>query len=164
MTFNEEKTKSFKQSITLLGYQVKQGNIQPDPTRLQPLIDMPAPNDPKSLKRIIGLFAYYSKWIRNFSEKIRPLSQCSSFPMSSEAVETFNKIKNEIKDAAVSSIDPEIPFVVETDASDFAIGATLNQGGKPVAFFSRTLKPSESGLHPVEKLSLIHISEPTRPY
>ena len=151
MTFNIEKTCHFKTSITLLGYQVEHGSIKPDPQRLQPLIDLPPPHDPKSLKRVIGLFAYYSKWIRNFSEKIRPLSQSKAFPMTADAIETFNSLKAEVKASAVSSIDPDIPFVVETDASDYAIGATLNQDGRPVAFFSRTLNTSESGLHPVEK-------------
>ena len=60
-------------------------------------------------------------------------------------------MKREIADGALVSPDLKIPFVVETDASDFAIGATLNQSGRPVAFFSRTLNPSECGLHPVEK-------------
>ena len=40
---------------------------------------------------------------------------------------------------------------VETDASDHAVAATLNQAGRPVAFFSRTLNKSEHHHPPVEK-------------
>ena len=40
-------------------------------------------------------------------------------------------------------IDGNLPLVVETDASDFAIAATLNQSGRLVAFYSRTLCASE---------------------
>ena len=41
------------------------------------------------------------------------------------------------------AIDEHVPFEVETDASEFAIAATLNQKGHPVAFFSSTLQRSE---------------------
>jgi len=63
----------------------------------------------------------------------------------------FQKLKNNLKDACVIAIDPAQPLVVETDASDHAIGATLSQNGRPVAFFSRTLKDNELKLHSVEK-------------
>ncbi len=45
----------------------------------------------------------------------------------------------------MSSINEKLPFVVETDASDIALAATLNQDGRPVAFFSRTL--SKCAIH-----------------
>ena len=44
-----------------------------------------------------------------------------------------------------------VQLEVETDASDYAIAATLNQNGRHVAFFSRTLTKSEHHLPPVEK-------------
>ena len=40
---------------------------------------------------------------------------------------------------------------METDASDYALAATLNQSGRPVAFFSRTLQGSEIKHPAVEK-------------
>ena len=48
-------------------------------------------------------------------------------------------------------IDETVPFTVETDASDFAIAATLNQNGKPVAFHARTLSSTEQKHSSVEK-------------
>ena len=86
------------------------------------------------------MFSYYSKWVKNFSEKIRPLIKNTVFPLSTEVETAFVELKREIADGALVSPDLKIPFVVETDASDFAIGATLNQSGRPVAFFPRTLK------------------------
>ena len=48
-------------------------------------------------------------------------------------------------------IDENVPFVVETDASNGAALATLNQRGKPVAFYSRSLNKSELNLSSIEK-------------
>ena len=89
------------------------------------------------------MFAYYGKWIPNFSDRIQPLVNSKLFPISATALAAFNHLKKQLLDATLSSVDEEMPFVVECDASDVAVSAVLNQGRRPVAFMSRTLQGSE---------------------
>jgi len=51
----------------------------------------------------------------------------------------------------VWAVDEREHFTVECDASDFAIAATLNQNGRPVAFMSRTLSKTECSYPTVDK-------------
>ena len=63
----------------------------------------------------------------------------------------FNSLKCELESACLSCVREGIPFTIECDASEHTIAATLNQGGQPVAFHSRTLTPTEllEHLHPL---------------
>ena len=79
------------------------------------------------------------------------MNQNTVFPLPDDVNSVFEQLKRDIQSAAVGAVDPDVPLVVEKDASDYAIGATLNQGGRPVAFFSRSLKANEIKLHAVEK-------------
>ena len=151
ISLNEEKTVYSTTCLNILGYQISKGSLRPDPDRLQALLKLSVPNDLKSLRRIIGLFAYYAKWISNFSEKVHPLNKATSFPLSEDAIRAFETIRDELSHITLQAIDETKPFTVETDASEFAIAATLNQEGKPVAFFSRTLHGSELKRSSVEK-------------
>ena len=151
ITLNEGKCHIKQRSINFLGYTISDGTLKPDAERLQPLRDFPIPTDSASLRRCIGLFSYYSKWIHGYSDKIRPLASCESFPLSPEAIDAFGKLKDSIQKAATHAIDESLPFVVETDASDVALAATLSQDGRPVAFFSRTLSLTEQRHSAIEK-------------
>ncbi len=100
------------------------------------------------------MFAYYAKWILQFSDKIRPLEDKTSFPLSMKALSSFNSFKDKLAQVALSPIDEDIPFVVECDASDRAISASLNQHGRPVAIMSKTLSIAEKGYPAIEKEAL----------
>ena len=151
ITLNNDKTVLCTTSLSILGYTISNKTIAPDCSRLKPLLEMPPPMTLKSQKRIVGMFSYYSKFIRNFSDKICVLNRNKTFPLPPTVLEAFQVLKHDLKDAALQSIDFNELFVVETDASDFCIAATLNQNGRPVAFFSRTLNANEMKHHPVEK-------------
>lgn len=151
LTVNTEKSKYSIKSIKLLGYEICNKTIRPDQSRLKPLMDLPLPTDTASLRRTIGMLAHYSKWVTNYSDKVRSLVQTKTFPLSSQATEDFNNLKHEIVKTTVSAIDENVSFDVETDASEHSIAATLSQNGRPVAFFSRTLTTSERKHSAIEK-------------
>ena len=151
VTVNMTKCTFKTRRLEILGSIVENGTIRPDPERLRPLREMPAPRTAKALKRILGLFSHYSMWIPQFSDKIAPLLNAKTFPLLPGAVKAFEEMKKVIKKSVVASIDESLPFEVECDASDIALAAVLSQAGRPVAFFSRTLHGSERPWPPVEK-------------
>lgn len=147
LTLNKRKYNFSARSVTLLGYVISNKTIKLDPDRLQPLLSLPIPHDTTSLRRVLGMFSHYCKWIPRFSEKVRPLLLENPFPLSNEAISAFESLKNDIAKATMAAVQDDVPFRVETDASDFAIAATLSQAGRPVAFFSRTLNGTTTLIH-----------------
>ena len=75
----------------------------------------------------------------------------TDFPLSVEAVQAFNSVKRCIINASICCPNDSDLLVLESDASDVALSASLNQNGKPVAFFSITLQPHERHHSSVEK-------------
>ena len=70
------------------------------------------------------MFAYYSKFIKNFSDKLYQLNQNEIF---------HSKLKEDLKDVMLVTVDYDEGFEVETDASAYCIAATLNQQGCPTS-------------------------------
>ena len=151
ITLNDSKCFYSTDTIDLLGYRISRGTLRPDPERVKPLLEMPVPENAKALKRALGMFAYYAQWIPAFSDKIRPLVIVSKFPVNAEVVDAFQQLKQELSNVTLEAIDDDLPFTLETDASEVAISATLNQNHRPVAFYSRTLNKSEMQHSSVEK-------------
>ena len=151
LTLNHSKSVLSALSITVLGYLVEHGSIKPDPDRLHRLQNLPPPTSVRSLRRAMGMFAFYAKWIPDFSDKITALTNANVFPLRPTPLAAFNTLKKSLERASLNPIDESLPFVVECDASEVAVSATLNQDGRPVAFMSRTLQNSELHYPPVEK-------------
>ena len=148
VTYNEDKCLYSITRLCVLGHVIEDGCIKPAPERLRPLRELPVPVNGKGLKRILGMFSYYSHYIPKFSDKIALLASTNTFPLSEAAVEAFENLKLEIEQSVVSAVDEALPFEIETDASDIVV---LNQGGRPVAFFLRKLQGLELHHPPVEK-------------
>ena len=72
--------------------------------------------------------------INCFATKVRPLAEAKTFPIDGSALDAFVLLKFELLKSSLQSIDESLPFVIECDASDVAILASLNQNGCPVVF------------------------------
>ena len=115
------------------------------------LLNIPVPKSKKELSREIGLFAYYIKWLPRFSYKVKTLVESRTFPLNENAVRCFYQFKSELADATLASVNENESFTLETDASDVAVSAVLQQNGRFVAFWSRTLNSNEKRYASVEK-------------
>jgi len=62
LTLNEEKSQIRVATLVLLGYKISFNKVEPDPDRLQPLLDLLPSTSLKELKRASGIFSYYCKW------------------------------------------------------------------------------------------------------
>jgi hypothetical protein len=84
--------------------------------------------------------------VLGFSHITWPLSQVTKggakekFFWSESQKKAFKELKHHLCSALVLTLpDLQQPFEIETDASDYAIGAVLTQHGHPVAYHSETL-------------------------
>ena len=140
--------------INTLGYCVGNGKIKPDPERMKSLQELPQPKNMKRFKRIRGMFAYYAKWIPEFSNKIQPIVKADKFPSGKKTLKPFNTLKSEQCKVTLWAIDENLTLQLDCDDLDYTISAVLSQNGRPVAFMSRSLQASERGYSIVEKETL----------
>ncbi|KAL0381912.1 UNVERIFIED_CONTAM: Transposon Tf2-11 polyprotein, partial [Sesamum latifolium] len=87
------------------------------------------------------------------------LKKTETWKWTPQCQESFDNLKRAmVTDPVLALPDMSKPFVVETDASDFALGGVLVQDGHPVAFESRKLKDVERrySVHEKELLAVVH--------
>lgn len=111
------------------------------------------PTNKKQLRSFLGLVGWYQKFIPNYAEVTVPLTNAlregtpHNVNWENEHLESFSKLKECITSAPVlKAPDFTRPFILQTDASDHAVGAALLQefhdGLLPVAFVSKKVTAS----------------------
>ncbi|MBW0537824.1 hypothetical protein O181_077539 [Austropuccinia psidii MF-1] len=138
--------------VEYLGYFVSSDGLKIDSSKVQHIVNWPQPKNIKALQSFLGFANFYRRLIKNCSKKITPLTSLlkkdSPFIFNEEALSQFQALKEAFTSAPIlSHFNPSLPTIVETDASDYALGAVLRQvndsGKHPIAFDSRKLLPAE---------------------
>ena len=159
-----KKCHLLKQRIEFLGHEVSADGISPMPSKVKAIKDFPRPTSVKTLQSFLGLANYYRKFYKqNFAILAKPLYQLTEkpkrkdFTWRAEHETAFQALKNAIiEDITLAYPDFSKPFVVQTDAAQFGIGACLMQRQddgslRPISFASRTLSKREIQYSTIEK-------------
>ena len=141
-----------RREVTYLGHIVSTEGISTDPTKTEWVKEWPTPCKLTDVRSFLGLCSYYRKFIADFAHVAEPLLWLTrknmKFLWTDECCRAFEELKRKLTTAPVLAY-PEfnIPFVLDTDASDIGIGAVLSQvhDGKErvIAYASRTLSKAE---------------------
>lgn len=152
LTINPEKMTVASNQIEFLGYIFRNGSVTFDREKIKPLLEFPTPRNVKQVSRVVGMMAYYAKFIPNFAQLSAPLNHLKKknvrFKWGQEQEEALDKLKAILTSHPILRLpDFSRPFVLQTDGSGTGLGAQLAQEYDgdllPVAFASRPLSKHE---------------------
>ena len=132
LKLKEVKCNFLKKHIQYLGHIVSGKGITPMPEKLVCIQEMPPPKTPKEVKQFLGLVGYYWKFVPRFSDLARPLNALTrknvSFEWTPVCQESFELLKTSLMTEPILTYpDPNLPYVLFTDASKYAWACVLTQ-------------------------------------
>lgn len=175
LRLNPEKSEFACNEIRYLGFLINEHGLQVDPQKIEPLLQYQAPKNIHELRRLIGMASWYRRFIPNFADRIRPMTELlkkgKPFIWDEAQDNSLEEIKKILtSEPVLARPDFSRPFVLQTDASSTGLGAVLTQQQdnqeKVIAYASRALTKAEINYSVTEKecLAVIWAVRKFRPY
>ena len=157
-------------SVEFLGFVVSGTGISMAKDKIESITSWPVPAKVRDIQSFLGLVNFYRKFIRSFSSLASPLTELTKkdvvWNWSVDCQAAFEALKKSVVSApCLTHPQFDLPFVLETDASNFAVGAVLSQPSsldnledlRPVGFFSRKMSSAERNydVHDKELLAIV---------
>lgn len=142
----------FQEEVSYLGHLVTKDGVKCDPAKLEAIENWPVPESVPDVRSFLGIASYYRKFIDNFSTISFPLTQLTrknqKFVWSDQCKTAFHTLKTSLISAPILAYPTRNdPFILDTDASLYGIGAVLSQvqngEEKVIAYGSKTLSKSQ---------------------
>ena len=139
--------------MPFLGHIVSRDGIQADPAKTSAVRQYPVPKTVTEVKSFLGLCSYYRRYVRDFASIARPLHQLTEksrdFQWNTEAQQAFEQLKDRLTSSPILAFPTmKEPFILYTDASNFAMGAVLAQVQdgleRVICYASKTLNKAQS--------------------
>ena len=160
MKLSPSKAKFLCGEVKYIGMVIEGESFSIADKKLEAIDNLIAPKDSVQLRSQLALFQYYKKLIPFFSEIVLPLQRLMKkgveYVWTEECTAAYMLMKEMFKEKLSLYIpNPSLPYVVHTDASNFASSSVLHQrvDGElvPIAFHSEAFTGSQLGQHILEK-------------
>ena len=123
------KCNLFRTSVPFLGHIVGRAGLECDPNKLSAVANWIPPSTIKGVREFLGFTGYYRRFVPDYSTVAQPLVRL----LGKAPVLAFPK--------------EDLPYIVDTDASDYGIGGVLSQNVEGtehvIAYFSKSINPAQ---------------------
>ncbi|GFX11413.1 retrovirus-related Pol polyprotein from transposon 17.6 [Trichonephila clavipes] len=160
---NREKCHFVSFRVKYLGFWITQKEIEVDPEKVASILDIPPPKNVKELQSFLQACSWFRRHIQDFAKISRPLSYLTKkkvqWQWGFDQQNAFQTLKKCLTTPPVlKQADGTQPYIIRTDASNYALGAVLLQGEgsneHPIEYTSRLLTPAERNYSTTEREAL----------
>ncbi len=147
-----EKCKFHQKEVEYLGVIIGQGSVKMDPIKVEGIAHWLTPTTVKDVRSFLGFCNFYCTFIPHFSNVTQPLNDLTKKNQNWGWMDTEEQAFQKLKQICASYLvlctpDWTCQFILETDASGYALGAVIMQefddGIHPISFNSRSLLPTK---------------------
>ena len=164
----------FQSEVEFLGRIVSSNQLKMATKDIDAIIEWPVPKSSKEEERFLGLANYHRAFIKDFADKAHQLyclTGKNKFKWSNEEQSAFDLLKEALTHPPVLGLpNSQDPFILDTDASDIAIGSELiqvqNGEERLIAYSSFALTPDQKKYCTTRKelLSIVRFTRQFRHY
>ena len=157
LVLNPAKCVFVQPQLKFLGHTVSADGIAPAEDRVKAIRAFPLPPTVRKLMEYLGLLNFYNRFIPGAATLLSPLYDATAGASSKATLQqnvewteprllAFQESKARLARATLlAHFSPNAPLALTTDASDFAVGAVLEQKvaghWRPLAFYSSRFRP-----------------------
>ncbi|GFW42240.1 retrovirus-related Pol polyprotein from transposon opus [Trichonephila clavipes] len=182
LRINVSKSVMGAAQVEYLGFLITAEGSRPLPEKVQAIFNYKLPETIHDLRMFLGMINFYRRYLKDAAKTQAPLHELlkgakkkdrRKVHWTDDTRRSFEKCKTDLAEAALLSFPRSgLPLSLCTDASDFAVGAVLqqleNKIWKPIAFYSKKLNETQTSQQaykiqirefeqPDERFSVVHI-------
>ena len=161
LTIGMAKSHFCFKEVRYLGFILGGGCLKTDPEKVEAILKIKAPKNPREVRSFLGTAGWYRRFIKNFAIISAPLTDTLKvgikFVMTVEALQAFESLKVCLTTAPVlRHADFRRKFFIQSDASNVGMGSVIFQKTDegyeyPIAFYSQKFTKGEKNFTVTEK-------------